>query len=213
MRILWVVVMLFSWTGTVAMASPDSNGTAAFERAPLVSAPTGTVAYEVRIWGARASGRFTEAGVDEFGRLRLRAEAGDDGHVGPITVDKAVTSVIFLAATFKPRPELLALRVKRPAEFHLSTEAPAPFYLRLVGDDPSDPTFRLYETHFPGKVVTGTLTGFEVDDATVKRGYPYRGPITFRGWTNRRPANYPGEKSIVRIPVDVTIPEILIYRP
>ena len=199
--------------GTAILASPVSDGTAAFVRENGIGAPAGYVAYAVQLWGATSGGRFTEASVDEYDRLRLRSEAGDDGYVGPVTVDRAVRSVIFLPQTFSPSSKLLALRVRRPADFHLSDEGPSPFTLRLLGADPADPAYRLYETYFPGTVVTGTMTGFELNEADVARGYPYRGPLTYRGSTTRRPSQYAGEKSVVRIPISVPIPPILLYRP
>lgn len=206
--VVWFVVA--AMVGIARVTSADEP--AAFQRAG-VNAPAGYVAYAVRIWGARASGRFSAAGADEFGRLSLRSEAGDDGRVGPTTVDAAVESVIYLPQAFTPSAELLALRVRRPVDFGLPAGPPEPFTLRLIGDDPADPAYRLYETSFAGTVVSGTVTGFELNAATVERGYPYRGPLVYRGWTKRRPARSPGEKSVIRIPIGAAIPEILLYRP
>lgn len=213
MQIFFLCTILVAAFQPVTASATPPNAARAFERASEVSAPAGYTAYLVRLWGAETRGRFTDASVDESGRLRLRSEAGDDGHVGAVTVDREVLSVIFLPRTFTPTAELLALRVARPADFHLSNEGPAPFTLRLLGIDPTDPAYRLYETHFPGTVVSGTLNEFELNEATVARGYPYRGPIVYRGSTKRRPARYAGEKSVVRIPVSVEIPPILLYRP
>jgi hypothetical protein len=213
MRISWIAAIVLAWTGIVNASSAPGNGKAAFERAPDVTAPAGYVAYAVRTWGARVSGHFTEVSVNEYGQLRFRSESDDDGHIGPVTVDHAVRSIIYLPEVFTPSADLLALRVRRPADFRLTAEAPAAFTLRLLGVDPTDPGYRLYETYFPGMVVTGTLSGFELNDAAVLRGYPYRGPLIYHGPTKRRPSRYPGEKSVVRIPASETIPTILLYRP
>ncbi len=158
-------------------------------------------------------GRFTAVDVDEHGHLQVRCEGDDDGHIGPVTEDRPVRSVVYLPDAFTPSAELLALRVQRPAGFQTKAEPPAPFTLRYVGDDPTDSRYRLYETYFPGRVVSGTLTAFEVNAAAAEQGYPYRGPLTFRGTTKKRPAQFSGEKSVVRIAADEPIPEILLDRP
>src|ERR1700681_3157517 len=197
-RAVALIVLVFASMGTVTSASvPD--GFAAFERINGVKAPPGYVPYAIRIWGARAAGSFTEISVDAYGQLVMRSEAGNDGHVDAATLDQAVRSIVFLPDAFKPAADLRALRVSRPVDFQLGPVPPAPFTLRFLGNDPTDPAYRLYETYFPGKVVTGTLSSFELNGAAVKQGYPYRGPVIFRGWTKRRPPQFPGEKSVVRI--------------
>lgn len=203
------LVLSLECSKAVTMASsPDPR---AFEPAPGTTA-NGYVSYAIPLWGAKAAGHFTSAEVDEYSRLVLRSENGDDGRVDAPTVDGPVRSLILLPVAFRPSHKLLTLRVQRPVAFTLGPPPRVPLTLRRLGPDPSDASYDVYETQLAGFVLSGTITAFMLDDRIVQRGYPYIGPFSFSGPYSVRPAAFTGEKSIIRIPTNATIPEILFQR-
>lgn len=115
-------------------------------RASDIQAPSGYVAYVLRLWGNQASGSFSSVFVNENGALVFaQALPTDDGTLVYAHSERVEKSVIFLPKEFVPSRGLLARQALRPANVAPPGKRENFLILKPLGLNPNDSTLGLFE--------------------------------------------------------------------
>lgn len=203
------VATIFNESSNLAMASEAPM----VSRAVGVAAPSGYVAYELRLWGLRAHGRFSAIVKDaSYGIALERRSKDDDGELEKTESDRVEVSVVFLKADFVVERDIYSLFPHKPTAVSLPKEQSGLFVLKPLGIDPSDNRFSRFEATVDSAVLSGDIISLSLDERAMQAGYPYRGPFSFTGPVVVRRPRFPGEKSIIRVPVSIEIPLVLLER-